>query len=99
MITAMSKRLRIAEREFPNLHSAGYEKRSRRDKHYNCIAYAAGDLRRWWDHVSGYWPDGATEGDETECLVEAFAAVGFEKCISSPLKNSLDRHGMLSAIS
>jgi hypothetical protein len=78
----MSKRLRIAESEFQNLYAAGYDKRSHRDKHYNCIAYAAGDLRRWWDHVSGYWPDGVAGGDEIEFLIKAFAAVGFEGCDS-----------------
>ena len=48
---------------------------------YNCIAYAAGDTRQWWDYTPGrYWPPHATRSESIESLQEAFTGLGFKGC-------------------
>lgn len=67
------------EQSFPNLVSDGYRETSMADDDYNCIAYAAGDMKRWWSHLPGYeWP--ATRSPKIESLVQVFAGLGYEVC-------------------
>lgn len=35
---------------FPKLAAEGFEIVAPSTKRYNCIAFAAGDTHRWWDH-------------------------------------------------
>lgn len=63
------------------------------DSNYNCIAWAYRMLKNKWmqppngsylpglDAVS-WWPDGVSEGQEKECLKEAFLKAGFKECSS-----------------
>jgi hypothetical protein len=78
----MTRRLKIIEDIFPNLHSDGYMSYSRVDACYNCIAYAVGDTRRFWDGWGNdpgmFWP--STPGNSLCHLIEALLADGFEKC-------------------
>ena len=66
---------------FPNLRSEGFTVIDPPCDLYNCIAYAANDTSRWWDHTPHrYWPSYATRSDRIESLQEVFVGLGFEEC-------------------
>jgi hypothetical protein len=43
------------EGAFPNLAADGYTVASPKTQAYNCVAWAAGDVSRWWE-PGIYWP-------------------------------------------
>ncbi len=60
------------ENHFPNLKQAGYSITSEEDAGYNCIAWAVGDNRKWWEPLPGfYWPPGVMK----EYTLAAYARV------------------------
>ena len=75
-----SWRRRIIEK-FPPLSDEAFEIVGPETKQYNCIAYAAGDTSKRWDHTKGhYWPERATRSDSIASLQEVSASLGFEEC-------------------
>jgi hypothetical protein len=81
MLTA-AERLRL-ETWFPRLTRGEFEKTSELDRSYNCIAFAAGDLSRWWEPnaIGGvYWPAGVPRRYTLESYQAAFATLGYEGC-------------------
>ena len=59
------------------------------DPNYNCLAWACHYNNRWMQPPSitpppldsvVYWPEGAQEGLEFDCLIDAFAKKGYEIC-------------------
>ena len=72
---------RVLVKEFPRLYDEGFEIVDQPSDLYNCIAYAAGDISKWWDlGEDNYWPASATHSDCIESLKEVFATMGFEQC-------------------
>lgn len=74
---------------FPGLATdADFDLTSPQTTDYNCIAWASNYKDRWMQPPNGmplfdgvtYWPDNATPGTEKECLVEAFAVIGYKEC-------------------
>ncbi len=66
---------------FPRLAREGYEIVGEPTRGYNCVAYAAGDNKKWWDFTeTRYWPDYATRTDRMEGLIEVFTGLGFQRC-------------------
>ena len=71
---------------FPGLRGTDYRVTSPPDRKYNCIAWAAGDLRRWWwpdpppDDEGYHWPHGVGNEETVVAFVAAFAALGYEPC-------------------
>ena len=50
------------ENLFPKLPQTGYAITSPADADYNCIAWAVGDKRQWWEPLPGfYWPPGVAK--------------------------------------
>ena len=69
---------------FPKLSSEGFEIVERASYQYNCIAFAAGNTNRWWDHNRNhYWPEYAARSNSIESLKEVFVGMGFERCADS----------------
>ena len=67
--------------EFLNLRAEGFTVVDPPSDRYNCIAYAAGDTSKWWDHTPRrYWPPYATRSPSIESLQEVFAGLGFGEC-------------------
>lgn len=71
----------------PGLHPGNSTARSERTVDYNCLAFAAGDMARWWEpyvippvQPGVFWPEGATPDNGVEHWIEALATVGFERC-------------------
>lgn len=64
---------------FPKLDARNHRVTSREDPGYNCVAWAAGDPTRWWDHTwYGYWLNGVVSNSSIEAYVKLFRALGFE---------------------
>jgi hypothetical protein len=75
---------------FPNLHSEGHTPRSPKSPKYNCIAWAAGDLKRWWwPALMYYWPAGTPRANTIEAFVQAFGSIGYVACDDAECGNPL----------
>ena len=74
------------ETHFPGLGGTGYRVTSPSDRKYNCIAWAAGDMWRWWwpDPPPGdeayHWPPGASTEETLAAFIAAFATLGYGPC-------------------
>ena len=73
------------DRYFPRLRSLGIRETSQPDG-YNCIAYAAGDVTRFWwpgeypPFSPDYWPADAPNELTVEAFRLAFATIGYTPC-------------------
>jgi hypothetical protein len=71
---------------FPGLRGTDCRVTSPADRRYNCIAWAAGDTRRWWwpdpppDDEGYHWPPGVSNEETLAAFVAAFVALGYEPC-------------------
>lgn len=82
------------EGDFPNLLTDNHIVTSQRDSAYNCIAWAAGDLSKWWwpDALNSYyWPPGATRKESVEAFIEAFEKLGYRVCSSGSLEADVEK--------
>ena len=63
---------------FPHLSSKIVQVTSSATVKYNCIAWAAGDDRRWWwPSPSGYWPPGVPQQVTLDAFRRAFGTLGY----------------------
>ena len=70
----------LLERLFPSLKEAGFDVTSPRDPGYNCVAWAAGDVTRWWwpaESPFAHWPAGVEREESLTSFIEAFATLGY----------------------
>jgi hypothetical protein len=72
---------------FPNLAKGDYCVARDKTPIYNCIAFAAGVMDRWWwppvdgEQVEGVdWPDGAPPAETVEAFVIAFGTRDYTAC-------------------
>jgi hypothetical protein len=82
---------------FPRLSERGFKITSPKDTGYNCIAWAAGDNRRWWQPgIIGqslglyYWPT-LTDDTTLEVYEEAFASLGYVRCDNTDLEPGFEK--------
>ena len=67
-----------------------YEITSKVTDEYNCIAWAAGDNTRWWEHTPGYyWP--AVRSPLIGSLVAVFESIGYSTCESSAIEEGYEK--------
>ena len=69
---------------FPNLNRLGWLQTSQ-PAFYNCIAFAAGDTKRWWwpgNHPPNtfYWPVAGAVEPSLANFYAAFATIGYLQC-------------------
>jgi hypothetical protein len=67
------------ERDFPSLVGAAYGL-SDEDFNYNCLAYALGDQKNWWEPPKGpgqYWPPGFPDDVSVKTVESIIRAHGF----------------------
>ncbi len=75
------------EQVFPGLRELKYRITSPQDPSYNCIAWAAGETRRWWWPArEAYWPQGTPLRPALDTFVEAFRNLGYEQCDDGSLE-------------
>ena len=74
------------EHLFPRLAGNNYEITSPPTGHYNCIAWAAGEMQRWWwpgeNEDMEYWPPGVIREGTQHAFEAAFATLGYKVCES-----------------
>ena len=68
---------------FPKLTRENSRATSPKDPAYNCVAWAAGETRAWWDHLYGYWPENVKREGSIAAYVDVFVLLGFERCATS----------------
>lgn len=75
------------ELDFPGLRTSTYVCRSPKDSGYNCVAFAVGDKKAWWQDIrflgreihGYYWPPGGRSGDTIEGWVDVFELHGYQE--------------------
>lgn len=73
--------------DFPHLQSSHHLVTSPENQFYNCIAWAAGDSKRfWWPGVFGYWPPGIPRAETLPAFMEAFGTLGYQICVDDSLE-------------
>lgn len=84
-------------RDFPRLAGEGWVRTSD-PANYNCIAFAAGDLSRYWwpnpffpEPYDDFWPDGVPHEETVEAFVKAFATVGYAPCDDGHLEAAFQK--------
>jgi hypothetical protein len=68
---------------FPDLDPQSYVLTSAATPQYNCIAYAAGEVDRWWwpdPFQVYYWPPSAFRLENLAAFQQAFETLGYELC-------------------
>jgi len=73
------------EDRHPNLSVLGYKVKSRRNKKYNCIAFALGKCDVWWDPTEEgagfYWPKKKVPMEDIfDNYIKLFEFKGFRQC-------------------
>lgn len=66
---------------FPRLRDSSFDITSPQDGQYNCVAWAAGDTRRWWwpgESPFSFWPRGIAREESVASFVRAFSTFGYE---------------------
>jgi hypothetical protein len=61
---------------------------------YNCVAWAAGDSRKWWwpdPEGESFWPHGVDRQDTIETFIAAFRTIGYEPCKSHHLEAGFEK--------
>lgn len=83
--------------EFPNLGREGWQRTSE-PANYNCIAFAAGDLHRfWWPNLyapepsDDYWPTGVPNEETVAAFVSALATRGFTPCADGEMEAGFEK--------
>ena len=82
------------EQVFPRLRGSNYAVTSPHDPGYNCIAWAAEDVTKWWDpdpHHLYFWPRDAPRKRTLEAYVAAYAHLGYELCDSPEFEAGFEK--------
>ncbi|MBC7855078.1 MAG: hypothetical protein IAF94_16730 [Pirellulaceae bacterium] len=79
---------------FPSLIGSGYRRTSLPTIEYNCIAWAAGEARGWWEpdpYGLWYWPPGAPRAYTQKGYIAAFASRGYTRCKDADLRDGYEK--------
>ena len=79
--------------DFPALHADYVQSTSLATIDYNCIAWAAGDVNRWWWPTPGlyYWPRSAPMEETLEAFIAAFTLLGFAESEGGDLESGIEK--------
>jgi hypothetical protein len=79
------------EARFPKLAQDGYRVTSRGIDTYNCVAWIARDIRRWWARGDGFhWPVPAAD-DSLQGHIVVFEHLGFCRCDDGDLEEGIEK--------
>jgi hypothetical protein len=77
---------------FPGLSGSGCVVTSPEDVHYNCVAWAAEDMDRWWwPDEDSYWPEGVAREETIAAFVAAIVNQDLGRAKVSSLKRATRR--------
>jgi hypothetical protein len=79
-------------RSFPNLRRDETNVTSPVDVKYNCIAWAAGEDRRWWWPSSfAYWPRSIPRIVATPAFEAAYATLGYQPTDNGDIEEGIEK--------
>src|SRR5437762_756438 len=84
----------LLEQLFPALKRAAFTVTSPRDPSYNCVAWAAGDVTRWWwpaESPFAFWPAGIEREESLTSFIRAFGTLGFELAASGDYEPTYEK--------
>ncbi len=67
---------------------------SPRTSQYNCIAWAAGDTRRWWwpdRNFTSYWPLSIPREETIDAFIAVFNTLGYDRCEDASLEPNYEK--------
>ena len=79
---------------FPDLKIRGYRITSPATPVYNCFAWAANDIAKWWQPVrlrGYYWPTDVSLDLTLQNLIAVYQGVGYVMCDNSELEPGFDK--------
>lgn len=79
---------------FPKLTPQNHSLASPATEEYICIAFAAGDQRRWWWPDSAglsQWPSAAARVETVAAFQQAYASLGYEICANAKLETGFEK--------
>lgn len=82
------------ESVFPHLARSVYAITSPSTPEYNCIAWAVGDVERWWWPVAGsfaYWPPNIPLQESLDAFIKAFGSIGFTPCEDANVEQGYEK--------
>lgn len=88
----------VNHQNIPKPSREGFEIVEQPSDQYNCIAYATGDLSKWWYHNEvHYWPNHAARSNTIESLVKMFTGLDFEQCSDGSVEDGYHKTRYMSA--
>jgi len=82
----------LPQNDFPLSNENNIKRTSPVDKKYNCIAWAAGENKKWWEpSVDGWWPEGCPRTTKLSSYVAAYESQGFVSCEDHYLEEGYDK--------
>lgn len=88
------------ERELPGLKGTGYAITSAPTPGYNCIAWAAGDDKRWWwPSAHSFWPHGVARDITLDAFINAYGTLGYALCDNDRLEHGFEKVAIFVSIS
>ena len=76
--------------QFPGLAQSQFDITSNPDPFYNCIAWAAGRMDRFW-WPGHFWPKGAPKKVTRASFISAFESIGYDVCGGPELENGFEK--------
>lgn len=79
---------------FPRLADDAFAITSPTDVRYNCVAWAAGDVKRWWwpsEPPFAYWPSGVPREESLAGFIAAFASLGYAVATSGEHERTFEK--------
>ena len=83
--------------DFPNLRHEDWQRTSE-PANYNCIAFAAGDVTRFWwpnpffpEPSDDFWPTGTPQEETVAAVVLAFSTCGYAPCEDGTLESGVEK--------
>lgn len=82
------------EQTFPELVAKDWQITSPRSRTYNCIAWAAGDVHRWWwPDAQGlyYWPPNVSRTETIQAFIDAYGQLDYSLCDTGALEGGHEK--------
>jgi hypothetical protein len=79
---------------FPGLVFEGFSITSPEDPLYNCIAFAAGDVNRWWwpdPFKQAYLPANIQRAETLASFIDAYSALGYHECPDGSFEGNFEK--------